>query len=259
MNYTDLIQRLRETSRALDELAEHLSELADCHPEDREADVDSNCRTNREADRCADCDKTECDKKDDKTDCDKADCSEANSQPRQTGSTTQQNQQPKPPLANMLGNLMRGVNTAGQGMPNLPGLPGMPGMPGMPGLPGLNMANIPANIPKSMEELQANPQLMSMLDNVRNNPQMLNMISSISGLDSSRIAQALQSIHQPAEAATPAQSAAAAADIMLAAAPTVPGIPQPQMAQLPQTAPVRHLDSLLNEWRWQPYARVWSS
>lgn len=237
MNYTDLIQRLRETSRALDELAEHLSELADCHPEDREADVDSNCRTNREADRCADCDKTECDKKDDKTDCDKADCSEANSQPRQTGSTTQQNQQPKPPLANMLGNLMRGVNTAGQGMP---------------GLPGLNMANIPANIPKSMEELQANPQLMSMLDNVRNNPQMLNMISSISGLDSSRIAQALQSIHPPAEAATPA-------DIMLAAAPAAPGIPQPQTAQLPQAAPVRHLDSLLNEWRWQPYARVWSS
>ena len=247
MNYTDLIQRLHETSRALDELAEHLSELQSCHPADREADGDADCREDRGADRCADCDEADADKKD---------CDEANSQPRQTNSNTQQNQQQKPPLANMLGNLMRGVNPAGQGMPNLPGLPGMPGMPG---LPGLNMANIPANIPKSMEELQANPQLMSMLDNVRNNPQMLNMISSISGLDSSRIAQALQSIHQPAEAATPAQSAAAAADIMLAAAPTVPGIPQPQMAQLPQTAPVRHLDSLLNEWRWQPYARVWSS
>ncbi len=229
MNYTDLIQRLRETSRALDALAEHLSELEN-HDQDSELQELQDQPTDRQDDR--------------PNDQQAAVQAEAQAQPQAANPP----KQVKSPLANMLGNILRGPNN---GNPGLPGLSGMLG-----GMPGIDMQNMP----KSLEELQANPQLMAMLNSVRGNPQMLNMLSSLSGLDSNQIMQALQSIQpQGGPTATPAQSAAATADILRATpAPAMSAMQMPQPQQQPQASSSGYLNSLLKEWRWQPYARVWS-
>lgn len=258
MNYMDLIAKLRDTSQALEELARHLGELQQTgESTENSTEVMSNSIS---VEIIADDEALQTTVPADAATTQTAADTTPDTVPQTPAAASRPHQ---PPLANMLGNLLRGgMPGVSGGIPGLPGLnlPGLPNLAGLmnPGgsLPGVDMQNMP----KSLEELQANPQLMSMLDSVRNNPHMLNMISSLSGLDTNKITQALQSI-QPQAAATPAQSAAATADIMRTTPQAAVQLPQLAAQTMPQTAaprPVGHLDSLLSEWRWQPYARVWS-
>jgi hypothetical protein len=158
-----------------------------------------------------------------------------------------------------------------------------------------NLAGIGSKpLPTTLAELHDNPQLLGMLNNVAENPQMLNMLATLTGQDANTLQSALRSLQptdtstaaaaeatEAAETAAPnptqAQTASAAADILRTspginagnllsslmqssqtAAPGMQTPPMQNMANVPQT-PTAHLDSLLAEWHWQPYARAWIS
>ncbi len=114
---------------------------------------------------------------------------------------------------------------------------------GLPGIPG-------GNLPGTLAELHDNPQLMSMINQVAANPQSLSMIASLTGQDPQHLQAMLQSL-APAAAAPVVETAAPAAE----AAPVIATAPTP----MPVPSATAHLDSLLAEWHWQPYARVWQS
>lgn len=123
---------------------------------------------------------------------------------------------------------------------------------GLPAIPG-------GNLPGTLAELHDNPQLMGMLNQVAANPQSLSMIASLTGQDPQHLQAMLQSLN-PAAAAPAAETIAPAAE---AAAPVIAAATAPTPAPMPAPMPVpsatAHLDNLLAEWHWQPYARVWQS
>lgn len=102
------------------------------------------------------------------------------------------------------------------------------------------------NLPSTLAELHDNPEILSMLDRVTADPQSLSALSALTGQDPQRLQAVLQSL-------TPATAAPEV---------TVPAA-IPAEAPLPAAPPVSdataHLNSLLAEWHWQPYARVWQS
>lgn len=112
---------------------------------------------------------------------------------------------------------------------------------GLPGIPG-------GNLPGTLAELHDNPQLMGMINQVAANPQSLSMIASLTGQDPQHLQAMLQSLNRAA-AAPAVEAAAPAAE----AAPVIAAAPAP----MPVPSATAHLDSLLAEWHWQPYARVW--
>ena len=121
---------------------------------------------------------------------------------------------------------------------------------GMPSIPG-------GNLPSTLAELHDNPQLMNILNQVAANPQSLSMIASLTGQDPQHLQAMLQSLNPAAavpaaETITPAAEAAAP---VITAAPT----PAPMPAPMPVPSATAHLDNLLAEWHWQPYARVWQN
>lgn len=122
--------------------------------------------------------------------------------------------------------------------------------PLMGGIPGLSGLSGGMNLPGTLAELHDNPQIMSMLNQVAANPQSLNLISSLTGQSPEALQAALQSL-QPNGAAAPAMPVEATP---VAAAPAAA-----ISAAVPAAAPsaTAHLDNLLAEWHWQPYARVW--
>lgn len=154
---------------------------------------------------------------------------------------------------NPFARLFAGLNVNNGGVPNganpfnllnmLAG--GKGGLPGLGGLPGITN-----NLPTTLTELHDNPQLMNMLNQVANNPQSLNMMSGLTGQSPEALQAALNSL-QPG--ATPAAAPMATATVPTAPAPTLPPI-----AAAPAVTPTAHLDSLLAEWHWGPYARVWT-
>lgn len=139
----------------------------------------------------------------------------------------------------------------GGGLGNLGGLGSLGGLGGLGGM----------NLPTTLAELHDNPQIMNILNQVAANPQSLNMLSNLTGQSPETLQAALGAL-QPA-AATPAAPPPTAP---VAAAPPVTQMPQPmpiasaapQMATMENMSATAHLDSLLAEWHWSPYARVWT-
>lgn len=159
---------------------------------------------------------------------------------------------------NPFARLFAGLNVNNNGVPNganpfnllnmlAGGKGGLPGLGGLPGMPGLTN-----NLPTTLTELHDNPQLMNMLSQVANNPQSLNMISGITGQSPEALQAALNSLQA---GATPAATPMATPTIATTPAPTLPPIATTQAVTPTATA---HLDSLLAEWHWGPYARVWT-
>lgn len=160
--------------------------------------------------------------------------------------------------SNPFARLFAGLNVNNGGVPNganpfnllnmlAGGKGGLPGLGNLAGMPGLTN-----NLPTTLTELHDNPQLMNMLSQVANNPQSLNMMSGLTGQSPEALQAALNSLQA---GATPAATPIATATIPTAPAPTLPPI-----AAAPAVTPTAtaHLDSLLAEWHWGPYARVWT-
>lgn len=130
---------------------------------------------------------------------------------------------------------------------------GKGGLPGLGGLAGMGGGNLPS----TLAELHDNPQLMNMLSQVANNPQSLNVMSGLTGQSPEALQAALNSLQPAAAPIAPTAPAnatpAAVAQPMLTLNPAA--IAAPQMMTNPSAT--AHLDSLLAEWHWAPYARVW--
>lgn len=141
-----------------------------------------------------------------------------------------------PPNLNLPGgNPMQLLNLFGSGIPSIPG----------------------GNLPSTLAELHDNPQLMNILNQVAANPQSLSMIASLTGQDPQHLQAMLQSLN-PAAAVPAAETITPAAETaapVITAAPT----PAPMPAPMPVPSATAHLDNLLAEWHWQPYARVWQN
>lgn len=129
---------------------------------------------------------------------------------------------------------------------------------GLGGLGG-NLGNM--NLPKTLAELHDNPQVMNIINQVAANPQSLNMLAQLSGQNPETLQAALSALQStgtpPISAATPITAPVAA--------PVAPPVQAPLMQaqaiapNIVQATPATaHLDSLLAEWHWGPYARVWS-
>ena len=106
------------------------------------------------------------------------------------------------------------------------------------GLPNMN------NLPKTMEELQQNPQMLQMLQNLPNNPQLLNAVSQLGGVDKEQILSALSGLSGDAAPTPPT--------VTVAAPP--PGIPhwQPESLSLKRgCAGGDPLERLLTRWHWR--------
>lgn len=107
------------------------------------------------------------------------------------------------------------------------------------GLPNLN------NLPKTLAELQQNPQLMQMLQNLPNNPQMLDAVSRVGGVDKEQILSALAGLNTDA----------APAATQTIAMPDLPkGTPfwQPETLSLKRGAAKGDpLERLLTRWHWR--------
>jgi len=291
MNNQELITRLHETSQALEQLAQHLSEMNqnDNTSDDPATETEStesastSAETQTEtATEPADADDSETDELIIETtfepiDSDPSDNNsnkEAKKAP-QTVSAQTANQNNNNPFAKIVNNLlnkplpnasnMSGFNPLQMLAGGLPGLSGLNGLPGLGGFGGLNTQSLPT----TLAELHDNPQLLGMLKNVSSNPQMLNMLSVLTGQDSQTLQKTLQGLQPgaaPAENITPnnAQPAQTAQASPNTAAPqTAPtfsaaAMPNAISNDLPaNVSTTPYLDSLLNEWHWQPYARAW--
>ncbi len=103
------------------------------------------------------------------------------------------------------------------------------------------------NLPSTLAELHDNPEILSMLDRVAADPQSLSALSALTGQDPQRLQAVLQSLTPPATAPAVTVPAAIPAEAPLSAAAP------------PVSDATAHLNSLLAEWHWQPYARVWQS
>lgn len=118
---------------------------------------------------------------------------------------------------------------------------------GKAGLPSLNLG---ANLPGTLAELHDNPQIMGMISQVAGNPQSLNVLSGLTGQSPEALQSALASLQQTPGAAPTPQAAPAPPAPTLAPLPAAPVIAEPTATA--------HLDSLLTQWHWAPYARVWT-
>ncbi len=103
-------------------------------------------------------------------------------------------------------------------LPPLPGLSGMGGMGALGGIGGMAGLGGMENI-KSLKDIQNNPELMSVLQNLQSNPDSLNAVASMSGLDANTVKNAISSLTMstpntaenaapPTKGAEPAASAA---------------------------------------------------
>ncbi len=233
MNKQDLIDRLLDCSQTLQTLAEHLQAAEPAAP----ADEGETLAGNVPASVC-DAEASLCDE----------------SVPAEEAETSAKAEPPK--NTNPLAKLLAGFTPPNLNLPNLAG----GGNPmqllhmfggGLPGTSG-------GNLPGTLAELHDNPQLMGMINQVAANPQSLSMIASLTGQDPQHLQAMLQSLN-PTAAAPAAETVTAAAEaapvIAAAAAPT----PAPMPAPVPVPSATAHLDNLLAEWHWQPYARVWQS
>ena len=146
------------------------------------------------------------------------------------------------------------------------------------------------NLPTTLTELHDNPQILNMVNQIAANPQSLSMLSQLTGQNPQQLQTMLQALNPaPAAAATEtvnnavAETAAPSSlnDIsglisglgnllggnfnqqQPAANPvtTVNNLPtnaaSAAMQAMPITPATAHLDNLLAQWHWQPYARVW--
>ena len=112
-------------------------------------------------------------------------------------------------------------------------------------LGGLLGGNMFGGLPKNLSELQQNPQMMQMLQNLSNNPQMLNAVSQMGGVDKEQILAALGNLNGDAAPVAPPT----------AAVPPLPtGTPhwQPESLSLKRGAAGGDpLQRLLNRWHWR--------
>lgn len=204
--------------------------------------------------------------------------------------------QPQPPfnpLAQLFGGLklpnMPQINTPGANPLNLLNILNMSGTN-----PLGNLSNIGGksglNLPTTLTELHDNPQILNMVNQVAANPQTLSMLSQLTGQNPQQLQTLLQGLNPTSQAAAEAITETAAAtpsapnDISnllsvfgnlfggnLGQQPAVTPInnqPTPinnlptnaaaaAMQAMPVTPATAHLDNLLAQWHWQPYARVW--
>lgn len=225
MNKQEVITRLHETSQALEQLAQHLSELESTQTEDTtypaanmtdETDITDTVDTAEKKEEpisqaeFVPQNETESEmtnliiettfepideepaKKEDEA---KESLAKGSNIPFGSPLFNQNNN----PFAKIINNLLNkplpNANNLGALNPlqmltgGLPGgLSGLPG--GLSNLPGLNNQSLPA----TLAELHDNPQLLGMIKNVSNNPQMLNMLSVLTGQDAQTLQQTLQSL-----------------------------------------------------------------
>ena len=230
MNKQDLIDRLLDCSQTLQTLAEHLQAaepitLAD----ENEGTI---CNTGHSTDN----DTATPENVSIETEAEKTAPAAKAEPPKNTNPLAKLLSGFTPPNLNLPGgNPMQLLNLFGSGMPSIPG----------------------GNLPSTLAELHDNPQLMNILNQVAANPQSLSMIASLTGQDPQHLQAMLQSLNPAAavpaaETITPAAEAAAP---VITAAPT----PAPMPAPMPVPSATAHLDNLLAEWHWQPYARVWQN
>lgn len=228
MNKQELIERLLDCSRALSRLAEDLQTA-----EAEDAAAGAPAFESAEAEEAP------------AEDCPKADAPPAETPPAEV----------KASAANPFARLFAGLGQTGGSIPigaNPFNLLNMLASGKGIGLPGLNPGEGGLNLPETLTELHDNPQVLGMLNRVASNPQSLNLISSLTGQSPAALQSALQSL-QPAPAEPAPALPAAAAMPAVAPAAAMPAAPQ-----LPPAPGATHLDSLLAEWHWQPYARVWA-
>lgn len=251
----ELLERLRECSRAIDQLISHLS-ATESLPEatvNIALDVEMHSAAAEEADDSPDVTAVAMDEVTDvmneaekiiEVNVEKAGAKVENV-PTNGKPTTATNVQAS--AANPFARLFAGLNVQG-GVPlganpfNL--LNQLAG--GKGGLPGIG------NLPGTLAELHDNPQIMGMISQVAGNPQSLNVLSGLTGQSPEALQSALASLQgdvapmaAPVPPTPPAPPAATLAPLPAA----------PMMAEPTATA---HLDSLLTQWHWAPYARVWT-
>lgn len=230
MNKQDLIDRLLDCSQTLQTLAEHLqaAELITLADEN-EATI---CNTEHSTDN----DTATPENVSIETEAEKTAPAAKAEPPKNTNPLAKLLSGFTPPNLNLPGgNPMQLLNLFGSGMPSIPG----------------------GNLPSTLAELHDNPQLMNILNQVAANPQSLSMIASLTGQDPQHIQAMLQSLN-PAAAVPATETIAPAAE---AAAPVITAAPTsaPMPAPMPVPSATAHLDNLLAEWHWQPYARVWQN
>ncbi len=234
MNKQEVINRLHETSQALEQLAQHLSELEPAQAETETsptADITAAADTTDITDATDTSDATE-DEEDPAPPAEFISHAETNSEiadliiettfepiddepakknDDSTNSSVKSANAPfnfsangsnNNPFAKIINNLLSkpipNANNLGAFNPLqmlTGGLGGLPG--GLSGLPG-GLSNLPGlngqSLPATLAELHDNPQLLGMIKNVSNNPQMLNMLSALTGQDSQTLQQTLQSL-----------------------------------------------------------------
>lgn len=149
----------------------------------------------------------------------------------------------KASAANPFARLFAGLNPGGTNLPAGSNPFNLLNMLGG-GMPGFGSGNLPT----TLAELHDNPQIMNILSQVAGNPQSLNMLSSLTGQSPAALQGALNSLQPTVEATPAAATPAAPAPIPAAAAAPMPAVP----------SATAHLDNLLAEWHWGPYARVWA-
>lgn len=249
MTKQEFIDKLLECSEILRRLAEHL-ESWDCTSEDIElcADVADDMTTDNNADSAVIADNA---------------VNEADAEiTEMVAETAPHSAHPQAGPTNPFARLFSGLN---QNTPNIPaaanpfnllnmlaggkgsGLSGLSGMSGM-------------NLPSTLAELHDNPQIMSMLNQVASNPQSLNMISGLTGQSPEALQAALNAL-QPAASAAPTTPPAPPVVNAPAAPPMAQVMPMsgaPQMVAAENMSATAHLNSLLAQWHWSPYARVWA-
>lgn len=179
-------------------------------------------------------------------------------------------------LLNMLG---------GNPLGNLGGLMNPAGLAGLGSKSGLNL-------PTTLTELHDNPQILNMVNQVAANPQSLSMLSQLTGQNPQQLQTMLQALNPAPTAATETVNNAVAETAAPSSLNDISGLisglgnllggnlnqqpavnpPNPvnnlptnaavisnntAMQAMPVTPATAHLDNLLAQWHWQPYARVW--